>query len=104
RSAVRLSTLGQAQLTATLEPEDAAATTLHWQSSRASVARVSADGKVRGLLPGEAAVTVTVDGSDASVQIPVYVSADYALLVGVPAAVVVVLAALLLLRRRRRAR
>ncbi|SHI02153.1 Ig-like domain-containing protein [Desulfofustis glycolicus] len=52
------------QLTATIAPADATNRLLDWESSDPTVATVDAGGRVRGVSPGTATVTVTtVDGS-----------------------------------------
>lgn len=52
------------QLTATVEPADAADNSVSWSSSDESVAIVSDDGTVTGVAPGKATITVTTtDGT-----------------------------------------
>ena len=65
--------VGEAQkLTLQLEPEDAnEAVTAAWASSNSGVAKVSADGVVTPIAPGQATITVTMGKFTASCQITV---------------------------------
>ena len=61
-------------LTATVEPDDAADTSVTWSSSNPSVATVDNTGKVTAIAPGTATITATAnDGSGVSVSCEVIV-------------------------------
>ena len=62
-------------LTATVEPDDAADTSVTWSSSNPSVATVDNTGKVTAIAPGTATITATAnDGSGVSAQCEVTVT------------------------------
>lgn len=65
-----------ARLTATLTPDDAAAT-VTWKSSDKTIAKVTGTGKVVGIKPGTVTITaVTINGLKASCKVKVYQSAS----------------------------
>ena len=60
-----------AQLTATVEPEDASNKNVTWSTSNASIATVDANGEVTAVSAGTATITATADGKSATCTVTV---------------------------------
>ena len=69
--------VGKAEaITATILPENATNQTVTWTSSNSSVAKVNANGTVKGISAGSAIITATVDGVTAECSVTVTVPVE----------------------------
>lgn len=75
---ITLTVGGQMTLTATVVPADASCQSVEWSSSATEVATVSESGVVTALSPGNAVITASADGVDASCQVTVKAAAAIA--------------------------